>query len=181
MKLLLLGLPGAGKGTVGKTLSVLFSAPHVSIGDRVRDLAREDSPLGERLRQGFAASPGWAPLADDLAVQIAETEVAGLSGWILDGFPRTVLQAQLAPWIDGADAAIHLSVSEATARTRVLGRGREGDADDKFQKRMAAERERLPVLLHHLHSCLRLVTVDADQPVDTVLASILELLKGGGQ
>ncbi len=180
MKLILLGLPGAGKGTVGKQLATLLSVPHISIGDRVRELAQGDSPIGNKLRKAFSESSGWAPLADDLTVEITKASVEGLSSWILDGFPRNTVQAENAAWLNKPDAVVLLVVSEELARSRVLERGREGDAEEKFNLRMVAERERQPSLVSALSSLIPLIEVDANQSEEKVLASVFLALKERG-
>jgi adenylate kinase len=171
MKIILLGLPGVGKGAQGKFLADRFGVSHVSIGDVVRELVRGDSSLGREIRELWKSSPVWAPLADDLAITVAQESVRGLDGFVLDGFPRNVVQAKAIDFTP--DVAIVLHASEDVCRARVLGRGRSGDNAEKFEARLAAERERLPELIAFLRSHLRLLDIDADRPPEKVEASIL--------
>ncbi|MBL7084695.1 MAG: adenylate kinase [Candidatus Omnitrophica bacterium] len=93
MRLILLGPPGAGKGTQAKLLAEQFNIPHISTGDILRDEMREDSPLGHRVQQ-FVKSGELVP--DEIVVEVVvnrlkKTDAQG--GFILDGFPRTLNQA----------------------------------------------------------------------------------------
>lgn len=94
MRLILLGPPGAGKGTQAKLLSQQFNIPHISTGDILRDEVRENSQLGRRVAE-FVKIGELVP--DDIAVEVvmhrlAKSDAAG--GFILDGFPRTFKQAE---------------------------------------------------------------------------------------
>ncbi len=92
--LLLLGAPGAGKGTQAKRLAVSEALPHVSTGDLFRENLRQGTPLGERAR-GFMESGQLVP--DDLVIEMLFDRVSRPDcalGYLLDGFPRTLPQAQ---------------------------------------------------------------------------------------
>ena len=115
-------------------------------------------------------------MADELAVEIAGELVKGKNGWILDGFPRNVVQAKGASWVLSADACLYLKIDEVIALSRVTGRGRGGDSEEKFRQRMKAERERMPSLLEYLSSRLPLVEIDANQEQEVVLSSTEEAI-----
>lgn len=94
MRLILLGPPGAGKGTQAKLLSQQFNIPHISTGDILRDEVRENSELGCKVAE-FVKLGELVP--DDIVVEVirrrlAKSDAAG--GFILDGFPRTLKQAE---------------------------------------------------------------------------------------
>ncbi len=94
MRLILLGPPGAGKGTQAKLLSQEFNIPHISTGDILRDEVRENSQLGRKVAE-FVKIGELVP--DDIVVEVvmhrlAKSDAAG--GFILDGFPRTLKQAE---------------------------------------------------------------------------------------
>lgn len=177
MKIILLGLPGAGKGVQGKRLAGLLGVSHVSVGDIVRDLVANDSPSARGIRETFGHEV-WSPLPDQLATQVVRQVTAGLHGFVLDGFPRNIRQAQGLEFLGSLDIALFLNASEEVCRTRVLARGRDGDSAEKFEARLAAERERLPELLKHLRLQLPLIEVDADRDTEAVFTSILTLLGG---
>ncbi len=175
MRIALLGLAGAGKGIQGKRLSLRFGVPHFSLGDYLRLERTRDTELGELLR----ARGGWGVLPDHLGVKATEEMLKEHSAWILDGFPRTAVQATSAI-ARSIDVGIYFRVSEAVARERVLSRGREGDSLEKYERRLQVEQERLPELLKIVRSNWWLIEVDADQSPDTVEASIWQSLCRGG-
>lgn len=175
-RIILLGLPGSGKEVQGKRLASRLVVNHLSLGDYVRDQIARNTDLGGELLRSFQTSLGWRPLPDTLAIKIAERMVMGHSGWVLDGFPRTTVQAESTSFLKPISAGIFLNVSESVARERVLSRGRDGDSLEKFERRLVAERERLPDLIAYARSHWRLLDIDADRSPDEIEASILEEL-----
>lgn len=175
-RIILLGLPGSGKGVQGKRLASRLVVSHLSLGDYVRDQIAQKTELGNELLRSFQVSPGWRPLSDALAIKVAERMVMGHSGWVLDGFPRTTVQAESASFLERISSVIFLNVSESVARERVLGRGRDGDSVEKFERRLATERERLPDLIAYARSHWRLLDIDADRSPDEIEVSIVEEL-----
>jgi adenylate kinase len=89
-RLILLGPPGAGKGTQARILEERFGAVQLSTGDMLRKHRAEGTPLGKEA-QSYMDAGGLVP--DDLIIRMMEGELAGKSSFILDGFPRTVAQA----------------------------------------------------------------------------------------
>ena len=91
----ILGAPGVGKGTQARRLSETFDLPQISTGDILRSMAKEDTPLGMELR--VILSTGEL-VSDDVLARVVEERTSKpdcLNGYILDGFPRTLYQAQL--------------------------------------------------------------------------------------
>ena len=109
MRLILLGPPGAGKGTQAQRLARTYGVPKISTGDILREAAAQDSPLGrqvrERIDQGHLVS-------DDVAIEIVRDRLTRQDvskGFILDGFPRTVGQAEaLGTMMEGRGALVVL-------------------------------------------------------------------------
>lgn len=104
MKIIFIGPPGSGKGTQAKKLAGRFAIPHISTGDILRDAVAEGTPLGQQAAPIMAAG---ALVPDDLMVGIIDERLrkadAG-KGFILDGFPRTVVQAEKLENIVGGGA-----------------------------------------------------------------------------
>ena len=131
--IVVLGPPGAGKGTQSSMLANLLGVPHISIGSLLRSYARDESEVGVRLR-GMMASGSLVPdtlVLDVLATRIGEPDCA--RGLILDGFPRTLKQAELlgcglsrSPFyannLRENLVALHLRVQQDTIVGRLSGR-----------------------------------------------------------
>jgi adenylate kinase len=184
MRLVLLGAPGSGKGTQGVALAEHFGIPHVSSGDLLRMHIADRTELGLEVA-GFVTKGELVP--DDLVLRvIGEAVVAAIAfgGYVLDGFPRTLDQAergyQLAASAGtAAEAAIFLAVSDAVARQRLGARaeGRSDDADpDVIERRLQLFHEETGPLLTHYEDRGIMVTIDATQPPDAVLVAILRAL-----
>lgn len=127
MRLILLGPPGAGKGTQASVLSGLLGVPHISTGDIFRRAIQEGTPLGKKV-EAYLKSGGLVP--DELTVEIVKERLSQPDcqrGFLLDGFPRTIPQAQaLDAWLEARgeklDAVINLQVSEEELMARLTGR-----------------------------------------------------------
>lgn len=95
MNLILLGLPGAGKGTQAKNISQDFDLPHIATGDVFRSLIEKETPLGKKALE-YIKKGKLVP--DEEAIKLLEGEFAKIdidSGFVLDGFPRTLYQAKI--------------------------------------------------------------------------------------
>lgn len=127
MRLTFLGPPGAGKGTQAGQLAGRLGVPHVSTGDIFRAAIAEGTPMG-RLARPYVESGRYVP--DDVVVGIVRERLERddcRRGFVLDGFPRTVPQAEaldrlLAGWGTALDAAVHLVVDDETLVRRLSGR-----------------------------------------------------------
>ena len=94
MKIILLGAPGSGKGTLAKKISRDFDIPQISTGDLFRAIVKMDSPLANKVKE-IMASGGLVP--DEITIEMVKDRVKQSDcqkGFILDGFPRTVNQAE---------------------------------------------------------------------------------------
>jgi adenylate kinase len=126
MRLILLGPPGAGKGTQCKRLVERYGAVHLSSGDILRAERAAGSELGKKA-QSYMDSGGLVP--DDLivAMMVGAMKKAGKGGFILDGFPRTVVQAEeldeaLKKAGEKIDALLNLQIDDAVVASRMTGR-----------------------------------------------------------
>ncbi|MCH8320449.1 MAG: adenylate kinase [Acidobacteria bacterium] len=122
--LVLLGAPGAGKGTQAKKLAREFEMNHLSTGDALRKKAREDTPLGNQARQSMERGE---LVSDELVAQVVWECMTGsseLTGFILDGFPRNLAQAELLEEIAGKTPiwVINIRVDEEVVIKRLSGR-----------------------------------------------------------
>jgi len=127
MKLILLGPPGAGKGTQAKMLTERFSIPQISTGDILRAAVKDGTPMGLKAK-AFMDAGGLVP--DEVVIGIVKDRLQKddcVSGFILDGFPRTVAQADalretLADLNRDLDAVISLEVDTEALVERLTGR-----------------------------------------------------------
>lgn len=122
MKLMLLGPPGAGKGTLAKRLSPEYNIPAVSSGDLFRNEVASGSQLGLRLKE-IMENGNLVP--DDITVQIVKKRIEAddaLHGFLLDGFPRTKKQAETLAHIVTLDSVLNLVVSDIETIRRLSGR-----------------------------------------------------------
>lgn len=123
MKVILLGAPGAGKGTQAKVISETYKIPAISTGDMIRAAVKEQTELGKRVQSLIEAG---ALVDDDTVVALVKERVAAedcKNGYILDGFPRTIPQAEA--YRDsglGLDVCLEISVPDEVIIERMSGR-----------------------------------------------------------
>lgn len=191
MRLILLGPPGAGKGTQAQHLVAKYGLVQLSTGDMLRAAVKASTPIGRQVEEIMARG---ALCPDDVVVAIVEQRIeqpdAG-KGFILDGFPRTVTQAEaldrmLAMHGVALDAVIELRVDEAALLRRIESRvaemnarGQPLRADDSagvLHRRLLAYREQTAPLIayYRRHGILR--SVDGMAPIQDVAAEIEKAL-----
>ena len=186
MRLILLGAPGAGKGTQGVRLAEHYGVAHVASGDILRAHVAEGTPLGKRVA-AFVAEGELVP--DDLVLAVvgrAVVEAMETGGYLLDGFPRTLAQAEQAyeratQGDIAADAVLFLDVPDEVAVERLVDRsatsGRIDDAStDVIRHRLEVFHEQTYPLLDFYRQNDRLITIDAGPPPDEVFATIVAAL-----
>jgi adenylate kinase len=182
VRLVLLGAPGAGKGTQAATLAEHFGLPHISSGDLLRDQVAAGTELGRRL----AAHLDRGELVpDEIVTEAVEDALADTpsSGYVLEGFPRTVSQARRADTLQAeglADAVVLLELVDDLARQRLAERAAEGRSDDRDPEVIERRLRRFHAVTEPLVAYYRgrgvLATVDADQPPEAVTVDILAAL-----
>ena len=136
MNLIIMGAPGAGKGTQSEKISAKWNIPSVSTGDMLRAAVKEGTELGKAAKTCMDAGQ---LVPDDTVIRLLDERLSMpdcVNGFILDGFPRTIAQAEalkamLAERGQDVTAMIELDVPEDELMTRLLKRGEEsGRADD---------------------------------------------------
>lgn len=175
---MLLGPPGSGKGTQGLALSRHLGVPVISTGELLRAGATD----GSGVWRDVAETLGRGELVpDDVVLALVNEALAatGTGGYILDGFPRTVGQAEhvAAPPID---AVIHLAVPDDAVRERIARRAPAGRPDDAMrdtvERRLRRYHSETEPLLDLYRGKGLLTSVDASQEPDAVTAAILRAL-----
>ncbi|MCC5925748.1 MAG: adenylate kinase [Bacteroidetes bacterium] len=157
MRLILFGPPGAGKGTQAKLLEEKIGVRQLSTGDMFRNAIKNQTPLGVKVK---AIMDAGKLVGDDVVVEmVAETisKPEYAKGYILDGFPRTVAQAEaldsmLSKRGEKIDAFVALEVPDEQLIARLVnrGQGREDDTPDKIKVRLDVyKKETAPVLAYY--------------------------------
>lgn len=189
-RVVLLGPPGAGKGTQAKVLAARLGVPHVSTGDLFRWHISQDTPLGRKAREYLERG---MLVPDEITVSMVEEKMDG-AGFVLDGFPRNLAQARALEEIlrrrgEGLDTAVLLEVPEEALVERLSGRrvcatcgrnyhlrfqpppggrcicggevvGREDDREEVVRRRIRVYREETSPLVEFYESQGKLLRVD---------------------
>ncbi len=179
MRVVLIGAPGSGKGTQGVVLAEWLSVPYLSTGDLLRDQAADGTPLGRRVAP-YLDQGELVP--DDLIFDVVRDRLKALEargGYVLDGFPRTVSQAEEADEsMPGglADVVVYLSLPDDVARERLRHReeGRTDDADEEtIEHRLRVFHSETEPVVDYYRSRGILRSVDGDRPPEEVTAAVL--------
>ena len=184
MRLLILGPQGSGKGTQAKRIAEAYGVPHVATGDMFRAAVAEGSELGRRVAPILEAG-GLVP--DDLTIELIRERLADEDGFVLDGFPRTIAQAEeLDSMLDEIDkpldAVILLQVSDGVATERLASRavaeGRADDSPEAIANRLRLYHELTELVVDRYRAEGIQVAVDGERPMDEVFSAIQDALEG---
>ncbi len=185
MRLLIMGPPGAGKGTQAKTIGEHYGIPAISTGDIFRAMKTSDTPLAQQVRD-IMDSGGY--VSDEITDEIVVDRLAQADcdpGFLLDGYPRTLpqvhtLETALAGMGHPLDAVLCLVADEDEVVQRLLKRaetdGRSDDTEDTIRKRQQIYAEQTAPLLEVYRSEGLLVEVDGLGPVDEVSRRLFDAL-----
>lgn len=179
MRMVLLGPPGAGKGTQAEKLAEKFGIPQISTGNLFRSNISKGTPLGVEAKKYLDAGDLVpAELTNALVDDRLDADDTA-AGFILDGFPRSVEQAvalkeMLAKRNLKLDAVLEFRVSESELLTRLKSRGRADDTEEVILNRMKVYRDETAPLLDYYRD--ELVSVDAVGSLDEVFARALQAL-----
>jgi adenylate kinase len=186
VRLLLIGAPGAGKGTQATRIADHFKVAHISSGDLLRDHVARETAIGRRAQE-YMERGDLVPdevVLDMLRKPVTEAVAAG--GYVLDGFPRTVEQAEAAYEVAkdlgvAVQVAVHLAVDPAALVERLVARGEESgrtdDTPEVIRHRIDVYEERTQPLLDYYAERERLVHVNGDRPIDEVTWSVVVQLQ----
>lgn len=174
MRIVLVGPPGAGKGTQGERIAAQLNVPRIVVGELLRDHIASGTPLGERAR---AYVERGALVPDDLVAGIVEQALGPhAGGFVLDGFPRRLDQARmldrfLRTRAAELDVVLHFDVPDAELGSRLAARDRADDGAEVVAARIAEFRAAEEALLEHYRG--RVVELDAVGSVDEVFDRVL--------
>jgi adenylate kinase len=191
MRLVLLGPPGAGKGTQATRIAARFGIPQLSTGDMLREAVVSETPLGLRIKRVMDRGE---LVPDDVVIAVVADRIDrsdAAKGFVLDGFPRTLVQAEaldreLAVRGIGLDAVLELDVDEDVLLVRIAGRAgqaanqgqpvRSDDNPGVFKTRLKAYRAQTAPVAEYYRSQGLLRVVDGLQPIDVVTKELMVVL-----
>ncbi len=206
MRIVLLGAPGSGKGTMAQKLTTKLSIPQISTGDIFRQNLKEETPLGLQIKDIMAKG---MLVPDEITIEIVKDRLAKpdcANGYILDGFPRSVVQAEALDSFQTIDCAINLEVDNEAIVKRLSGRRfcpdcngtfhvstladehicpacngnlivREDDKEHTIRNRLDVYAKTTLPLVDYYANQGKLVTVDGNGSIDVVYDRILSALK----
>lgn len=177
MRIILIGIQGAGKSTQGNLLSEELSVPYLSSGHIFREMAKEKNKLGRWLKETLNSG---ALVPDDTTLEIVLTYLEKPEynkGYILDGFPRTVVQAKA--FNGGVDKVVYLEVSDKEALWRIAGRNdnREDETLQAIKKRISLFHQVTEPVVEFYRGEGKLIEIDGEQSVEDVFAQIKKAIK----
>lgn len=181
MRLVLVGPPGAGKGTQATVLSRKLGVPHISTGDLFRAHISQRTELGVEVQRYIDSGKLVPDEVTNEMVRERLTEPDAAAGFLLDGFPRNIAQAEvLGTFIGRAghklDAVLEFRVDEEIVVERLLARGRTDDTEDVIRHRQEIYRSETAPLLEYYRDIV--VTVDALGEVEEITARAIDALGG---
>ena len=183
MRMVFIGPPGAGKGTQAERLVQTYKMAHLSTGDMLRAARDAKTPVGLKA-DGYMSSGALVP--DDIIVALI-AERLRLSdcqqGYLLDGFPRTIAQAEaldtmLAEKGTPLDVVLELQVPEEELFRRLAGRGRADDTPEVIRQRLVAYRKQTEPLLEYYGRRDTLKSIDGLGTVDEIFGRAKAVLEG---
>jgi adenylate kinase len=184
VNLLVLGPQGAGKGTQAARISAEYGIPHIATGDMFRALD-DSTELGRKVK---AIMDSGELVSDEVTVAMIEERLGAADaadGFVLDGFPRTLAQAEaldnmLGGIGRGLDAILFFDVSDEVGLERALSRaqieGRTDDTPDAIAKRLEVYHEKTEPIVEHYRMTGKLVPLHADRSIEEVWSEIRSAL-----
>ncbi|MDE6967997.1 MAG: adenylate kinase [Clostridia bacterium] len=203
MKLILLGAPGAGKGTQATRISDKYNWPHISTGDILRKNIKENTELGKEAKSYIDAG---LLVPDEVVINIVKDRLAQAdckNGYILDGFPRTVAQAEALDKVAEIDAVINIAVDSSLIVNRITGRRmcacgesyhismgigetcpkcgaklyqRDDDKEETVKARMQVYENQTAPLIDYYNAKGLVIDVDGSKPLNEVFEQISKVI-----
>ena len=194
LKVVLLGPPGSGKGTQAGVLSQKLGVPAISTGDMLREAVTDGSPLGRKVESimNSGSLVDDETMAEVVRERLARRGAGGrgdrgdaVRGFLLDGYPRTVPQAETLEQIlgeadAGLDAVVLVEVPEEELVRRAVARQRQDDREDVVRERLRVYREKTAPLIGYYRQRGLLCEIDGHRPIAEVTSRMLSVLGVAG-
>ncbi|MFB9905333.1 adenylate kinase [Allokutzneria oryzae] len=183
MRLVLVGPPGAGKGTQATVLSEKLGVPHISTGDLFRANIGQLTPLGQEAKRYLDTGELVPDSVTNAMVEDRLAQPDAANGFLLDGFPRNTVQAEVLGELLSAkgtklDAVLQFDIAEDIVVERLLARGRADDTEEIIRRRQQIYRSETAPLLDHYRGIL--ITIDAVGSVEDISERALKALRADG-
>ena len=183
MNIVILGGPGAGKGTQATRVADRFKLRHISSGDLLRAEVASQSPLGKQV-EGILKEGKLVPdetILKLISEALAEEETTKRGGWILDGYPRTADQAEafedvLSRNRETVEAVIYLQVDTDILVSRLTNRGRADDTPEAVRKRLKVYDKEIKLLLGFYELRYDVHQIDGSKSIEEVTDDIAGLV-----
>ena len=184
--ILLLGPQGAGKGTQGRLIASEYAIPHVATGDMLRAAMADGSELGQQVRPIYDSG---RLVPDDLMIALIRERLSAedaRDGFVLDGFPRTMAQADALEEMlreigRDLDVVFEVQIPDEVGRERMLKRaaeeGRTDDTPEAIDERLRLYHEETKPLIEYYRTRGNLVGIHGDRPVNQVFSEIQQTLE----
>jgi len=179
-RLLMLGPPGAGKGTQASMLCRAIGIPHISTGVMLRDHVERGTDLGARAQE---IMDGGDLVPDGIVIAMVEERLSvedAVCGFLLDGFPRTRPQAEALDDVLRTDraleAVINIKASKSEVIRRILARGRSDDTEESVRTRIAVYEEQTAPLIEFYEARGMVRAVDGVGEIGEILARVVAVL-----
>jgi adenylate kinase len=184
--ILLLGPQGAGKGTQGRLIASEYAIPHVATGDMLRAAMADGSELGRQVRPIYDSG---RLVPDDLMIALIRERLGeedARDGFVLDGFPRTMAQAEALEEMlreigRDLDVVFEFQIPDEVGRERMLKRsaeeGRTDDTPEAIDERLRLYHEETKPLIEYYRTRGNLVGVHGNRPVNQVFSEIQQTLE----
>lgn len=181
-KLIFLGAPGAGKGTQAQILAENLGIPHISTGEILRSAIVEQTPLGIKAKS-YVDNGDLVP--DELILDLIRERLGqedAQKGWILDGFPRNVPQADfltnlLQELNQVCNGVINLDVPDDVLLERLLARGRKDDNEETITNRLHVYRQQTAPLIDYYKEHQLLKDVNGDRELSQISQELETIVK----
>jgi adenylate kinase len=182
MNVLLLGPQGSGKGTQAKRIAKTYGIPHIATGDMIREMKELDTPVGREVKAVYDAGQ---LVQDDLIIRMIRDRLDRgdtIPGFVLDGFPRNMAQAEALDELLGElgrdlDVVFELQVPREVLLERIRKRAaeenRSDDTPDAVRRRLEIyERDTAPLVEYYRTTRGNVVGIHADRTIDEIFAEI---------
>ncbi len=205
MKLILLGAPGSGKGTQASLIAEKYNLPHISTGDIFRANIKNQTSLGIKVKAIMDAG-NLCP--DDLTIELVKDRLSNddcKNGYMLDGFPRNLVQAKALDEFNAPDKVIDIEVDLEKIEHRLIGRRscskcngsfhidfignteicpdcgatliiRKDDNVDTVKERLSVYQKQTQPLIEYYKNCSKLFAVNGDQSIEQVFIEVQKVL-----